>query len=283
MENNVNEREVVESGITIHEILLIIKRNIILIIASIILFTAIGVGYASLKEPNYTVSNKLSFTCKNLPFVNSSGNEVNPNTTTANINTMLAYGDTLMDLFNEGVVLDRANYYYKEYSNAKLAGVKTVEEFTASLDKQDNYTPSEENLNLGYLSSGSIGVKELSTDEEESKFAFIVSYNAQDVNEAKEKLAILIYAFTKECKELNEEGDIKYFGQFEAIISNEGPAGTVNNVSKVKSVLLFVVIGAVVAALAVCAITLLDNTVKSKEELERIVGAPVFAAVDNEV
>ncbi len=283
MENNenlTNEVENQSSGTTIRELFLILKRHFILILATIVVFTAVGIGYANLKKPEYTVTNKLTYRCENVPFVNGNGDVVNPNTTTSNINTMIAYGETIMDLFDKGVVLDRANYYYKEYSNAKLQNKLSVEEFLTTLETNDNYSPSQENTSLSAISSSKIGMKQLSNNEE-TKFAFNVSYTDPDSSVAQDKLAILIYAFSKECKSVTDDGAVKYFGQFEVFLSDMGVESITNNVSKTKTMVIFFILGVVVAVLLAGVVSLLDNTVKTKEELEKLIGAPVFSAVDN--
>ncbi len=284
MENNFNKNENAKEGLSLREILLIFKRHLVLIIAVVIAFTAAGVGYAYILKPQYTVTQKISYRCRNLPYVNSKGETVNADTTTSNINTMMAYGETIMDLFDEGVVLDRANYYYKEFSNTKLSGDISVDDFIVQLREKDDYDASEYIKNpLSYIDKTQISTTSLDEGESESKFAFMVSYTDDDERIAKDKLAILVYAFEKECAEtkmVGEEEKVKYFGEFEVLVSDLGRESEGSNVSKRKTVLLFFLVGVVVALVAVCVVNFTDKTIKSREELDMVVGANTIAMIE---
>ncbi len=278
MENNFTNQENVKE-ISLRDILEIVKKNIILIIAVVLLFTAGGVVYSMVKEPSYTVNQKLVFTCENTGgYYNASGSFVSANTTQNNFNTMTAYGETIKDLFDTGVVIDRANYNYTQYLNAKSEGkVATVNEYITNLSAvADAYTAPTEASKNEYITVNNISIGALST--EEYLFAFMVGYTDSDKQEASDKLDILIYSYIKEC-ETEVSGNIKYFGQFRVDMSDMGTQSLVSNVSKVKTTLIFFVIGVVVAAIIVCVVTLLDNTVKTKEDLERITGASLLAKV----
>ncbi len=280
MDKMINQPEAVKEGLSIIDILHILKRYIVLLIAVIIAFTAVGVAYSFVQKPEYTVTQKLSYKCKNLPYVNSKGETVNADTTTSNINTMMAYGDTIMDLFDEGVVLDRANYYYKEYLNANFSSKISVDEFLATLAEKDNYIGSEEQLNLNKnIVDTQIGTYDL-TEEQESKFAFTVSYTEDERQVAIDKLSILVYAFEKECFSKTDAGNVKYFGEFEVIVSNLGQEKVENNVSKLKTIILFFAVGIVASLVVVLIVNMLDNTVKEKEELERLTGATTLSAIE---
>lgn len=98
-------------GIFIRDALFVLKRNIVLFLTVIILFTAGGYVYARVKKTDYTASVKVSFL-----------DETNPQASTTGVNNMRAYIDTAIDFCDEGVVLDRANWYYKDCLDEKASG-----------------------------------------------------------------------------------------------------------------------------------------------------------------
>ncbi len=286
------KNENLREGLTVRDVFAIIKRYFIFILASIIIFTGVGFILGSTEKPDYTVSQKILYRCKNIPYVNSDGKEVNTNNTISNINTMMAYGETIIDLFDEGVVLDRANYYYKQYVNAKkdYGELLTAEAYVEVLKMiPDNYkAPTEDDEKLNYIVKSAVGTSEIVDEDEESTFAFRVSYTADGQVEATDKLTLLVYAFEKECLETKkvlingvEEDKIKYFGEFEVTVSNHGVDGVRVNSSKKKTIIIFFVAGVALATITVILLSVLDNTIKSKEELERITGVPVIAAVNS--
>lgn len=284
MEKNVNQQPQKEA-INIGEVFSALRKHLVLMLAIVIAFIAFGAVYGSMQKRTFTVTQKIVYKCQNLPYFDKNGNLQEP-TTTANTNTMLAYGDTIIDLFDEGVVLDRANYYYKEYANAKLENSDLkLEDFFAKLEVNDNYVASQEQRNVGKnIFRSNLNTYGL-TDENETKFAFAVSYTDMEAKTATEKLNILVYAFTKECGETieNSEGElkIKYFGEFTVIIADLGEESITTNVSKTKTLIMFTAIGVVVALLTVYVLSMIDNTVKNNEEVERLTGAPVLSTIED--
>ena len=284
MEKNFNQQPQKEA-INIGEILLALKKRIILMLAIVIAFTAIGAVYSSMLKRTFTVTQKIVYKCQNLPYVDKNGKLQEP-TTTSNTNTMLAYGDTIIDLFNEGVVLDRANYYYKEYANAKFENSNLkMEDFLFELETNDVYEASEAQRNIDKnIFSSSLSTYGL-TNDKETKFAFAVSYTDVNSTIASEKLAILVYAFRRECGETTENGEgelkIKYFGEFNVLIADLGEESITSNLSKTKTIIKFSIVGVAVALLAVYVLSVVDTTVKNNEELERLTGAAVLSSIES--
>ncbi len=287
MEDNLVQKESANEGISIRDILLILKSHLVLMLVIVLTFTAVGVAYTFTQKPEYTVTQKLGYRCENKPYEDSSGELIDLNNTVANTNTMLAYGDTIVDFFDEGVVLDRANYYYGKYLEKKNISKEDGELYLENLKtkasgnlKDTEYASNQEEI-TEHIDDARISTSNMSSSSE-TVFTFTVSYTAPTVEEAREKLMITVYAFSMECKEtkeVNNEDKIKYFGEFTVIISDLGEEGVGSNLAKTKTVVTFGAIGVVAALAVVFILHLLDNTVKDKKQLEKLVGAPTLAAV----
>ena len=268
-----------QEGKTIRDLFIIFKKSFWLILAIIVLFAALGLGYSFIETPSFTASRKVIITCENNGVwkIDSDGKpkyDASANNPVDNINTMNAYADTIMDFCDEGVVVDRANRYYINYLNSSYEDLDEYIEFleTSSVDSDAEGEIFSENIKLSKLAK-----------EEEVNFSFKVEYTDENSQEAYDKLKLLIYAFKKEVlvtKEGSEE--TKYFGNFKVYVEDMGAIGDVKpNTSKTKNILIFGAIGVVISFLVVYIKTVANNTVTTKEELERIVGAPVFAAIEN--
>ncbi len=292
MQDNINKRENMEKTFNIKDVFLALRKHIWLILAIIMAFTVVGSIYCFLLKPEYTVVQKLVYRCENKNYVDSNGNEIDANKTTSNINTMYAYGDTIIDFFDEGVVLDRANFYYDEYLKKQAVSAIEAEEYLLELAykakgdlKDDTYTPpTSASSRLSHIQKSKISSSGISSGDE-TLFAFTVSYTAPTREEATEKISVLVNAFVLECKETKKlEGSdretIKYFGEFEVVVSDLGVDSVSSSVSKIKTLALFVAVGVVVSLVTVLLLKLLDNTVKTKKELEQLVDAPTLALID---
>jgi len=255
-------------------LLIVVRKSLWLILAIIVLFGAMGVAYSFIEAPSFTSSRKVIFTCKNID--KDDKDDKNPDTTTNNIDTMRAYEGTILEFCKQGFVVDRANRYYINYGNSNC---DNVEEYIR--DYLD-FDPSYDYVKAGTeIISSNIEI-ETFAEEEEVQFAFTIKYTDENKQAAYDKLKLLVYAFKEEVSAKKENSDeLKYFGNFNVFIEDLGSEGTMSNNSKVKNVLIFGAIGVVVAVLAVYIKTVSNNTITTKDELERIVGAPVFAAVEN--
>ncbi len=268
MENNVEK-----SSFNMSRVLRTLKRNIWLILIVVILVSMAGYGYTKIQKPSYTASEGMFFKAQN----------IENNTTSYNINAMRAYIDTVLDFCDEGVVLDRAEYYYVNYANAKynhsLEGEKyTVKDFIAENEQNDTYI-AEENSARKHFSKGAIRVHAEETEELETSFYFTISYTDSTLEYAQDKVEILAYAFNKESKEIVSENELKYFEGVLVEVNSSGSAGVINNVSKTRTMILFGLIGIALALFIVYIKTILDNTLKKSEDLEEITGVSNFAHI----
>lgn len=126
--------------------------------------------------------------------------------------------------------------------------------------------------NSTYISAGNIGISY--TSKEEKTFVFGVSYTDGNASKAIEKAKLLTLAFNIETS--------YFFTNMNAKIDDLGLKACNIDISKTTIVLFSGVIGVILAVLAVYAIYILDKTVKSKEEAERISGFPVLACIEEQ-
>lgn len=254
-------------GIFIRDALFVLKRNIVLFLAVIILFTAGGYVYAHVKKPDYTASVKVSF-----------HTETKTQASTTDINNMRAYIDTVIDFCDEGVVLDRANWYYKDWLDEKASG-KDFNQYLEELKTNDNYSDRIASDDEWY-SAQNISVLSATSDGS-TQFVFSIRYTDPEADAAHEKTELLTLAFANELNVRDGE-DGKYFSGFTIKINNLGYEGVSSNVSKRKIVTVALVLGVVSAALVILVKYLLDNTVKSKEDLEQLTGVKTLAMIEND-
>ncbi len=249
--------EQANSGAFIRNALFAIKRNVLLILAVIILFTAGGMVYSSTVKPEYTASVKVRYIVDD-----TTGGTVE------DINAMRAYIDTVVDFVDEGVVLDRANYYYIKWTEESVSDF-TIEDIEVEYDKTYDPEQVSEFVDWSYIKKNKISVA-TSTADNYTRFFFSIRYTDPNEDAAEEKAQILALAFKNELQARDDSGQYIYFNKLEIDVEGKGVEAVSSNVSKGKIVFTALLIGVVVAAVIVYVKTLLDNTVKSKQELEEI-------------
>lgn len=271
------KQDILQEGKTVREIILTLKRSLWLMIAIMVVAIASGVVFSYFQTPSFTANRKISFVCENINYTGSDGKQYIINTTQNNFSTMVAYADTIIDFVDEGNVVDRANSYYVNYLNGNY---ESVEDYIAYLENSDSGVVVDHE---GYIYANSISIKKFENEQELPVFTMQIKYTDVDSKEASDKLAILVYAFKKECSATinNQAGHSIYFKQFHVFVKDLGSLGVSDNNSTFKNLIIFGLLGAFTAIVVIYVKTLINNTITTKEELERYVGAPVFAAIEN--
>lgn len=268
MENNTEKR-----GIRFGQILKVLKRNIVLMILVVILALGAGYGYTRVQKPNYTASEGMFFKATNIQ---------NP-IVSYNVNAMRAYIDTVLDFCDEGVVLDRAEWYYVDYMNRKSDRAQAGEDYTLKQFLSDNELSDsyvvDGNTARKHYSKSAIRVSAEKTEELETSFYFTISYTDGTYQEAADKAKILSYAFDKESAKKVSGDQFMYFDGIEVEMTNAGTIGVSSNSNKTRTIMLFGIIGVALALLIVYLKSLLDNTVKSSEDIEEITGVSNFSHI----
>ena len=283
MEENIKEEA---SGGFIKNLLYVLKRNLILMLVIVILVTACGTVFAVVRNPDYTASYHVSFSAKS-----KTSNE-----TTSNYNATSAYVDTIVDFCTQGNVVDRANYYYKEWLDAKADG-RTFKDFVGDGDdlaKEDGVglvdVKREEYDDLDfsngapfdevYYNRSSISTQTQAVKEETLR-VFYIQYTDNDPVVAKEKVTILFIAYVHEITALDETDSSKgkYFNDITPVIHDLHYAGYQEDMSKFAIVIISIVIGAILAVAVAYIKNMLDNTIKSRQELESLTGTQVLSTI----
>ena len=262
-------------GVLIKNIFFAIKRYLVLIIAIILIGTGCGIGYSFVKVPNYTATEEVIYL--------ASDEQGKLNGTASGINIMRAYFNTVVDFCDEGVVVDRANYYYVQYVN-RVSGAEpklTVNEFVESLDVVDPYNEtSSKEVNDYYIVKSNVSFSVNVESEDQDHYAFSIRYTDTDQEEAVKKARIYVEAFRRELKTTYGTSGGKYFDGIEIEIISLGSAGVTSDVSKTKFAVMGAVIGVVIACVLVYLITIADSSIKSKEELEEITGSKLITVIE---
>ena len=252
------------------------KRFWALMLVIVIFAAACGTIFSFLKKPNYTATEKVVY----------KGQNSYASSTVNNINAMNAFVGTIVDFCDEGVVIDRANFYYAMYLNAKVKeGTDySVEDYITTVKANDTYK-GEAVKAKRIVSSNVLVESKKQTDDEDnaSKFSFSISYTDPDRNVAIDKVKILVLAVDMESKEtviVDNVSERKYFDGINNEIMDFGTEKVVSDVSKPKIIIVSVLIGIILSFVAIYMITVLDNTVKTKEELEEIVGVDTLSFID---
>jgi capsular polysaccharide biosynthesis protein len=292
MENKQRE----DSGIGIKDLLYILKKKIILLLVIVVAVTAVGVVYGKMQKPKYTATQ--------LVVLRAEDETVDKENTTDNISAMIAYVDTVVAFVKSGVVIDRANYHYNEYLKRTTNGEFKTDEEGKAIDKyitwsdmhreeyydwrkqfvdeqtgEDKYTGLE--LGVRYYSAGNVATEQgEKTTNGNSQFNFTVSYTDDYRQDAIEKVKILVHALRLESVELDSNFQRKYFYGVEVEIQDKELKGVSPSVSFSKTVIMFLAIGIVLGLVAVYLSHFLDNTIKTKEELERVSGVGVMSVIE---
>ena len=227
MEDNNQYTPAPSGGMTFRQLLLILRANVFIIVAIIVIAALVGIVYYTTEKPEYSARQSLIVRC-----VNSNGEN---SMSTANLNT-------IVESCKQTVVIEEANRLY--------FGGEGSEE-------------------LAILSSN----VDVSYNSEQTSYYIYIAYTDSDRDEAAEKVNCLVEAAKTVGTKLASEG-LSMTVTFMEV--NDDP--DIFAQSNAKLVLaLCIVAGVIVAVLVVLFRYLLDDTVKTKEELERITGTKVFA------
>lgn len=227
MEDNNQYTPAPSGGMTFRQLLLILRANVFIIVAIIVIAALVGIVYYTTEKPEYSARQSLIVRC-----VNSNGEN---SMSTANLNT-------IVESCKQTVVIEEANRLY-------FGG-----------EGSEDFAIFSSNVNVSYNS-------------EQTSYYIYISYTDSDREEAAKKAECLVEAAKTVGAKLASEG-LSMTVTFMDV--NENPDISVQSNGKLV-LALCIVAGIIVAVLVVLFRYLLDDTVKTKEELERITGTKVFA------
>lgn len=249
------------------EILFLVRKNIILILAIVFFVTSLGVAYALVRKPNYTAEVAMRVSAR------SQG----PSDWKDGVNTTQNYLSSIVDFCDEGVVIDRANYYYSQWLNEKRENPQLT--LTAFMDGIDSIIYNKFKTQEQYILPEKISVDSSEIDGY-SNIVFHVNYTDKDEETAIIKAQILVAAIEREALLTDSENKMVYF-QIVLNLENKGMETISVDISKLAIVFISGVLGVAISLLALYLKTLLDKGIKTKEELERFTGAQVLSCIDN--
>ena len=258
-----------------------------LILAIILIAMSLGVGYSYIKRPKYTARVRVNF--------NIDGN------TTATINEMRLYIDTIVDFCGQGVVVDRANAYYiewienhqqkyyeqekniedfyKEYFSPKNQGVEN--EVFKNYQRPNSSQPGTLK-DESFISANAISTQTVKT-EDATNWIYTVNYTDNNEREALEKAYVLVLAYKHELYWDSQLGDLgveRYFTGLNINIDSLGTDGISSNASGLKTIIISILIGAVLAVIIIYVKGIFDISIKDGDELERITNTQVLGRIN---
>ena len=153
-ENHFMEKKTGEGENLILEVWFALKRSIVLVLAIVIVATFVGLMYGLTKKPNYTATQEIVFTA-----IDEQSDDI-----VTNYRVMEALRGTIVDFCDEGVVVDRADFYYVTYIQ-KLQDMKGGEQYTIDdyiyeiQNTEDPYHTSDPGIvNRGYITRDNVYV-----------------------------------------------------------------------------------------------------------------------------
>lgn len=263
------QRKKEAEGSIIIDILFALRRNIIIVLITIFLCACCGLGGAYLKKPNYVAAENVIYKAEQAA---GGGGYA------ADINIMRAYFNTIIDFCDEGVVTDRANYYYVNFLNAKNSSDEeiSVSDYLKTISQDDDGYANSTNVNKSYILKEKIATSADVSSADSEQFSFVIRYTDENKIDAYNKVKILVFAMQMEL----DSND--YFEAIDNQVITLGSLGVTSDVSKTKAVLIGALAGVVVAAIIVYLRVIFDKTITSKEVLEELTGTTVLAVVEKE-
>lgn len=260
-------------GLTLNRIWFYVKRNLWLVLAIIVLASSLGLAVFHFREPNYIAKEDVIYRA------NLNENKVHSNDP---IITQ-SYFSTVVDFFNSGCVVDRANFYYSKYLENKES-YKTLDDFVSAVDGakegDDLYYSVEKRVNNTHIYPSGISVETLNSEKSEN-YEIIVGYKDGDVERAKQKVKIVILAVEKEANAKTPAGKYKYFS-VKITIEDMKLIGVTGDCTLHKVLMISFLLGVLLSVVVVYAKESFNLTIREVEDLEEITGLNNLACLEKQ-
>ncbi|MBO4251132.1 MAG: hypothetical protein J5911_00540 [Clostridia bacterium] len=279
-------------GISFMDIFYIIRAHLILIIMITVLFGVGGFAYSRVRKPYYTASVPVEFKAE--MFKAQTDSDKLPVDQTTSGSFLFAYLENAVAICKSGEVIERANVYYKFFLESKMdidtfittlksaytasernerheiPGYSVTDELRAAVRKEENPVFTANNIGTNYVAAKN------SADAEIDFVLWVKNLDQQEVP----KMA-RIYALAADVA-LNKILDLG--GGASGLIDlstsiKDIPASP--DMSQTNIIIISVVLGFIVSLIVVYLLYLADNTVKGKEQLEKLTGANVIAYLED--
>ncbi|MBO4539360.1 MAG: hypothetical protein J5781_03730, partial [Clostridia bacterium] len=279
-------------GIALIDVFQLLRQHIVLILIITLLFAAGGFAYSRLRKPVYTATVPVQFDVTIKSF-DEHGLETENDNQVASTNYLFAYIDSAAGICKSGEVIDRANVYYNYFLFQSKNG-KNIDDFMreiytayqevkATRGEIPGYEVTEDAImkcRNKWFTSDNVGANSSSSGTG-SEVAVNFSLWVKNLNSTQARIMARIYAFAADVA-LNQ-----------ILVFDNGTAGLIDlagtyygvslspDMSTTKVVIAAVIIGLALALATVFIMNFADNTVKSKEQLEKMSGASVIAYIDD--
>lgn len=252
---------------------IVIRRYFILLLAVILVFVVSGIFYARSKKQYYEAKEPISY---KVDVKTSPGNALN------NYKTMSVYIDTVVEFCKQGVVLDRAEYYYDRYLYLGQSSDEKFEDFIDSIEsgvvKYDASVHVKESRQ--HYGNGTTVNTQKIVHNDNTEFTFYLIVRGDSVEEIKDKVRILALAADDEVSE--SDIFINLETSLVELVSSRNDIEIIKSTEKEQIIIISCVLGVIVALILVFVLNSLDKTVKHKEELEEISKVPVLSFIEEQ-
>lgn len=250
-------------GAVLNRIWFYVKRNLWLILAVVILSTAVGGVVYYMRKPNYIAKEDVIYRA------NLSESKVHSNDP---IITQ-SYFSTVVDFFDSGCVIDRANFYYQKYLDNKESYQK-VDDFISAVGKavdgDELYYTVEKRVQNRYIYPSGISVSTLNSVNSEN-YELIIGYKDGSIQGAKDKVKILIMAIEDEANSLTPAGKYKYFS-VKITLEDMNLIGVSGDWAMSRVLIIAFLLGLLLSAIVVYLKESFNITIRDDKELEKITG-----------
>ena len=258
-----------ENGESFVNIWLILKRYALFIIITAFVFCCAGFAYSRFRTPTYTASEMLSY--------NLSGDDGKYEI--KDVNSTIAYFDTVIDFCKTGKVLDRANAYYAEYLTRRIDGEQNIDKFIKAKESEEYVFNAEEQAKYATpINSDTVTVKGLGQEDIAN-----IKISVENVSPEKAKILVRIYALAIKLQAKNAFGTSITTNVSENLPADSGTRfiEIAKDISTFKILIIAGIVGLVFAAGVSYLLFIADTTVRSSEELARITGVSMLSSIEN--
>ncbi|MBE7089763.1 MAG: hypothetical protein E7362_03055 [Clostridiales bacterium] len=270
----------------VQKIFSLLRRYWGLIVVVTLVAALVGVVYANLVKPTYTA------TCKTVYKA-----EFTEQSSYSNVTLTKSYISTFVDFCDEGCVMERANYYYKEF---KKSGKTDVDKFATFIKQSERGLKEGETAvypelaPVKYLGENTYKNKDIvssrmsasTAQKNGDNFAINIRYTDPIFAETKIKAKLIIVAVELEAnvKALDKNGNptiySKYFGNATIYFNDLSEGTSISGyVDKTNIIMIFAIVGLVASLVIIYLVNVFNRSVRTREELERITGVGLLAYI----
>lgn len=253
--DNYNETD---GGISFADILALVKRYCLVMLAIIVAACAAGFVFSKLRTPKYTATATLTY---NVSIENSKNS-------TVEASAQLSYYETMQEFCTAGKIIDRANYYFEKYLKSAEYESGDLDGFIEKIKSTKDYNYND--IKTFVFSSDNVSVKSASSD---SMANFILSVTSTSEADVTPMLRLYALAVNVEAKDIIDG--------YTQEISESGITAPQKDMSTLKILIISGIIGVCLACVAVYLLWVTDKTVHDESELDKITGVHLLSKIAN--